>query len=170
MKRIGFFVDVNNLYYCVAKYFKGRRLDYRHYYRFVADLGNITKAIAYGAERGDEAAKFKQVLKTIGLTPKYKPVRELDKNHLKADWDVGITIDIVLATPDLDTIVLGSADGDLEPLVTWCREQGKDVIIIASGISRYLKDNATECIEIPESLVEPFKRKKKNEASKTKRS
>jgi len=169
MKKIGFFVDVSNLYHCIAKHFRGKCLDYRHYYQFVKDFGDITKAIAYGSEIGDETLKFKRVLYNIGFEPKYKSVREIDKDRLKADWDVGITIDIVLMTPELDTIVLGSADGDLEPLVTWCRSQGKDVIVIACGISGDLKKAATEAIEIPESLVEPFKRKKKNEATQTKR-
>ena len=169
MKKIGFFVDVSNLYYCVAKHFRGRRLDYRHYYKFVQDFGEVVTAIAYGAEKGDEALKFKRVLRNIGFEPKYKEVREVDHDRLKADWDVGITIDIVLEEPDLDIIILGSADGALEPLVTWCIEQDKKVIIIACGISRDLKEVATEAIEIPESLVEPFKRKKKNEASQTKR-
>jgi uncharacterized LabA/DUF88 family protein len=169
MKKIGFFVDVSNLYYCVAKHFRGKRLDYRHYYQFVADFGEVVIAVAYGAEKEDEATKFKRVLRNIGFETKYKPVKELDKDRLKADWDVGITIDIVLKTPELDTIVLGSADGDLEPLVAWCRSQGKDVIILACGISGDLKKIATEAIEIPESLVEPFKRKKKNEATQTKR-
>ena len=72
MKRIGFFVDVSNLYYCVKKHFKGRQLDYRRYYDFVKDFGNITTAIAYGSEVGDETEKFKQVLKNIGFEPKYK--------------------------------------------------------------------------------------------------
>lgn len=172
MKRIGIFVDVSNLYYCVAKHFRGRHLDYRHYYDFIKDFGEVVTATAYGAEMEDEAAKFKRVLTNIGFTPKYKPVKEISKDIFKADWDIGITIDITLWTPNLDIIVLGSADGDLEPLVSWCRSQNTDVIVIACSISRHLKEVATECIEIPGSLVEPFKRKKKkvNEASKTKRS
>ena len=40
-KRIGMFVDISNLYYCVGKKFPGRKLDYRKYKRFVEDLGEI---------------------------------------------------------------------------------------------------------------------------------
>ena len=162
MKRIGFFVDVNNLYYCVAKHFKGRRLDYRHYYSFIKDFGEVVIAIAYGAEMKDEAEKFKCVLRNIGFEPKYKFVRETESSKLKADWDVGIAIDIAVKASELDLVILGSADGGLEPIVTWCREQDIEVIVIACGISRDLREAATECIEIPDSLVEPFKRRKKN--------
>jgi len=157
MKRIGIFADVSNLYYCISKKYRGKKLDYRKYYEFVADIGEISQAIAYGAQIGNEAAGFIHALKAVGFQAKYKtPKQYNDENRTrrKADWDVGITIDVVNMAPRLDVIVLGSADGDLAPLVHWCRQKGIDVIIIACGISRELKDMSNEFIEIPESLLE----------------
>jgi uncharacterized LabA/DUF88 family protein len=160
-KRIGVFADVSNLYYCISLKFKGRKLDYKAYYDFVVDLGDVQQAIAYGAQVENEAASFIHCLKEIGFTPKYKKPKafhgEGTKLKRKADWDVGIVIDIVNMIDRLDLVVLGTADGDLEPLVSWVRQKGIDVIIVACGISRELKETATKFIEIPESLLEKVK-------------
>lgn len=159
MKRIGVFVDVSNLYFCIGKRYRGKKLDYKKYHSFVADLGEVTIARAYGAAMGNEADRFIAKLHAIGFETRYKTPREFkeaDEGRVrrKADWDVGIAIDIVRTAPKLDTIVLGSADGDMEPIVSWCKELGIKVIVLASTISDDLKKTAYECIEIPESLLE----------------
>jgi len=157
MKRIGVFVDVSNLYYCIGLKYKGRKLDYNAYLTFIKDLGEVVQAIAYGAQIDNEAAAFIYCLQEIGFQPKYKTPKvysSKDKIKKKADWDVGIAIDIVNMVDRLDLIVLGTADGNLEPAVTWAMQRGVDVIILASGISRELKDSATRYIEIPVSLLE----------------
>lgn len=157
MKRLGIFVDVSNLYYCISKKFDKRKLDYRKYYKFIADLGEVQQAIAYGCQMHGEANGFLNCLKKIGFTTKYKATKTFhnsDGLRHKADQDVQIAIDIVNMLPAMDMIILGSADGDLAPAVEWARMHGVDVVILASGISRDLKEVATKFIEIPESLLE----------------
>ena len=163
MKRIGMFVDVSNLYYCVNKKFGKRKLDYRKYMQFVEDLGQIQKAIAYGAQMSNQARGFILCLKEIGFETKYKTPKtyhgEGTDIKRKADWDVGIAMDMVNMIDRFDMIVLGSGDGDMLPVVEWATRQGVDVVILACTISRDLKDHATTCIEIPESLLETPKPK-----------
>lgn len=157
MKRIGVFVDVSNIYYCIGKKFEGRKLDYRAYLDYIRDLGEITKVIAYGSQLSTEAAGFIHCLQKIGYQTKFKSVKTYSQDQelrRKADWDVGITMDIVNMIDRFDMIILGSADGDLEPVVDWAMRRGVDVIILACGISRDLKDKSTQFIEIPESLLE----------------
>ena len=159
MKRIGIFVDVSNLYYCISKKFDRRKLDYKKYYNFIKDLGEIQQAIAYGAQLRGEASSFLHCLKKIGFESKYKITKTFhnaDGIRRKADCDVTITIDIVNMINSIDMVVLGSADGDLAPTVGWVRSHGVDVVVFASGISRDLKDVATKYIEIPESLLETY--------------
>jgi uncharacterized protein (TIGR00288 family) len=156
-KRIGVFCDISNMYYCIGKKFRKRKLDYKKYLAYAKELGDIAYAIAYGAQMQGEAAFFIQCLKNFGYEPKYKaPKNYHNRNNFrrKADWDVGITMDIVRKIDDIDMIILGTADGDLTPLVEWAKERGKSVIILACGISRELKDAATTFIEIPESMLE----------------
>jgi len=157
MKRIGIFADVSNLYYCIGKHYGGKKLDYKKYYDFIVELGEIKLATAYGAQIGNESANFIYCLKQIGFTPKYKCPKSYNNDKelkRKADWDVGIAIDIVNTVDRLDIIVLGSADGDLCPVVEWAQLKGVKVIILACGISRDLKNLVSEYIEIPETMLE----------------
>jgi uncharacterized LabA/DUF88 family protein len=156
-KRIGVFCDVSNLYYCIGKKFDKRKLDYRAYLQYARDLGEVQHAIAYGAQLNNEASGFIHCLKQIGFEAKYKSPKDYhnrDNFKRKADWDVGIAIDIVRMLDRLDMIILGTADGDLKALVEYAKERGVDVVVLACGISRELKDSATKFIEIPESMLE----------------
>ena len=164
MKRIGVFVDVSNLYYCIHKKYKGRKLDYRKYLAFIKDLGDMQVAIAYGSQMNNQASAFVYCLKAIGFNTKFKSPKtyvNLGETGIrrKADWDVGIAIDIVKMIDRLDMVILGSGDGDMLPVVEWAMDKGVDVVVLASGISRDLKDKATKFIEIPESLLEVDKPK-----------
>jgi len=112
-----------------------------------------------------QANGFIACLKHLGFQPKFKQpktyVTDAAKSGIlrKADWDVGITIDIVQTIARLDMIILGSADGDMLPVVEWAMNTGVEVVVIASGISLDLKDKATKFIEIPESFLEAVKPK-----------
>ena len=159
MKRILVCADISNLYYCISKKYEGRRLDYSKLLKNVSDLGEIQKSIAYGAQMGKEASAFIHCLKKLGFETKYKEPRIFYSPGVvrrKADWDVGIAMDIVNAIDmkSVDMVVLGTADGDLSPCVEWARARGVDVVILACGISRELKKTATTFIEIPESYLE----------------
>lgn len=156
-KRIGVFVDVSNIYYCIGKKFEKRKLDYRKYLAFVRDFGELVKVLAYGSQMNNEAAGFIHALQKIGFQTKFKAVKSYQDEaalRRKADWDVGITMDIVNMIDRFDMIILGTADGDLEPVVKWAVNRGVDVIVFACGISKDLKSVATQFIEIPESLLE----------------
>ena len=157
MKRIGVFVDVSNIYYCVQRAYNKRKLDYRKYLEYVASLGEVKRAIAYGCQIRDEAKGFIQCLEYAGFETKFKGVKSYREEaglRRKADWDVGIAIDIVRLVENLDIVILGTADGDLVPVVEWCIERGIKVIVFACGVSKDLKETATEFFEIPESLLE----------------
>jgi len=156
-KRIGIFMDVANLYGTVGVKYGSRKLDYRAYYEYVKDFGDIVMCNAYGSQMNNEAAGFINCLKSIGYHPKYKRIKSYTKEGYtkhKADWDVGIAIDIVKAIANLDMVILGSADGDFQPLTQWILEQGKQVIVLACGISRDLRETCTDAIEVPESMLE----------------
>ena len=162
-KRIGIFVDISNLYYCIGKKYPSRKLDYRKYLKFVKDLGEISVAVAYGAQISGQANGFIYCLKQIGFQTKFKtPKTYANKEDdyvlkRKADWDVGITMDIVNMIDRIDMIILGTGDGDMLPVVEWAMAKGVEVVVIATGISKDLKDKATKYIEIPESFLECVK-------------
>jgi uncharacterized LabA/DUF88 family protein len=165
-KRVGIFMDVANLYGTIGARYGSRKLDYKAYYTYASDFGDVVMSNAYGSQMKDEATGFINCLRDIGFSPIYKKIKCYhNDDHIKhkADWDVGIAIDIVKAIANLDMVILGSADGDFQSLTKWILEQGKQVLILACGISKDLRETCTEAIEIPESMLEGKNEKNKME-------
>jgi len=118
MTRIALFADVQNIYYTTRQAY-GRQFDYRALWRRVSVLGTIVSARAYAIDRGDDGQqKFQNALRQIGFEVKLKPYIQRADGSAKGDWDVGITIDLMEAAPQVDKIVLLSGDGDFDRLLT----------------------------------------------------
>ena len=117
MKKIAIFVDVQNIYYTTRDTY-GRQFNYRKFWQLISDEGDIVVANAYAIHRGDDKQqKFQDALKHIGFTVKLKPYIQRSDGSAKGDWDVGITIDVMEAAKDVDTVVLLSGDGDFDMLL-----------------------------------------------------
>ncbi|MBT8142358.1 MAG: NYN domain-containing protein, partial [Gammaproteobacteria bacterium] len=116
-KRIAIFVDVQNIYYTTRDTF-GKAFNYRKFWKRVSTQGEIVTAIAYATDKGDDSQiKFQDALRHIGFTVKLKPYITRKDGSAKADWDVGITIDVLDMTRDVDTVILLSGDGDFDLLL-----------------------------------------------------
>lgn len=117
MKRIAIFADVQNIYYTTRQAY-GRQFNYRQLWQRISSEGEINSATAYATHRGDDKQlKFQDALKHIGFTVKLKPYIQRSDGSAKGDWDVGITIDVMEAAKDVDTVVLLSGDGDFDLLL-----------------------------------------------------
>lgn len=121
MKKIAVFVDVQNIYYTTRQAY-GRQFNYRKLWERIRAQGQIVSATAYAIHRGDEKQlKFQSVLKHIGFTVKLKPFIQRSDGSAKGDWDVGITIDVMDISRDVDIVVLLSGDGDFDLLMNKIR-------------------------------------------------
>ena len=117
MKKIAIFVDVQNIYYTTRDSF-GRQFNYRKLWQQLSDEGEIVAATAYAIARNDDSQiKFQDALKHIGFEIKLKPYIQRSDGSAKGDWDVGITIDIMQTSPNVDTVILLSGDGDFDLLL-----------------------------------------------------
>ena len=117
MKKIAVFVDVQNIYYTTRDSY-GRQFDYRKFWERLSKQGEIILANAYAIQRDDDRQKkFQDALRHIGFTIKLKPYIQRSDGSAKGDWDVGITIDVMEAARDVDTVVLLSGDGDFDLLL-----------------------------------------------------
>ncbi len=117
MKKIAIFVDVQNIYYTTRDTY-GRQFDYREFWKRITAEGEIVLANAYAIHRGDDKQKkFQDALKHIGFDVKLKPYIQRSDGSAKGDWDVGITIDVMEAARDVDTVILLSGDGDFDMLL-----------------------------------------------------
>jgi uncharacterized LabA/DUF88 family protein len=152
-RKIGLFVDISELFNNISRTYNQRRLDYEKYYEFVADLGVIQCAIAYGSQKYNEAEGFRYCLKQIGFETKYKRPKIKPQGTRRVNWNVEIVLDVISKVERFDCLVLGSSDKELTPLVNWARSKGLTVIILACDVGKSLEKAATRVIEIPQSLL-----------------
>ena len=122
MKKIAVFVDVQNIYYTCRQAYQ-RQFNYREFWRQLNEMGDVVVANAYAIERGDEKQRrFQSALRQIGFNVRLKPYILRSDGSSKGDWDVGICIDVMDASPKVDSIVLLSGDGDFDLLLHKVRQ------------------------------------------------
>jgi uncharacterized LabA/DUF88 family protein len=125
VNKIAIFVDVQNIYYTTRDIY-GRQFNYRKLWEKISAEGDIVSASAYAIDRNDDRQlKFQDALKHIGFTVKLKPYIQRSDGSAKGDWDVGITIDVLEAARDVDTVVLLSGDGDFDLLLEKIKQDYK---------------------------------------------
>ena len=112
MEKVSIFVDVQNIYYTCRQTY-GRNFDYNTFWAEVTRDRELVSAYAYATDRGDaKQMQFQGILHAIGFTVKLKPVLKRRDGSTKADWDIGIALDVYESAPQCDTIVLLTGDGD----------------------------------------------------------
>ena len=156
MKSIAIFVDVQNIYYTTRQIY-GRQFNYRKLWQQISAEGEIISATAYAIDRGDsQQLKFQNALEHIGFTVKLKPFIQRRDGSAKGDWDVGITIDVMEAAQNADTIILLSGDGDfhllLEKIKLDCAVS-VEVYGVPSLTANALKESASIYHPIEEELL-----------------
>lgn len=156
MKAIAVFVDVQNIYYTTRQAY-GRQFNYRKLWQRLSAEGEIVSAIAYATHRGDEKQyKFQNALRHIGFAVKLKPFIQRSDGSAKGDWDVGITIDVMEAARDVDTVVLLSGDGDFDLLlekITKDYSVSTEVYGVPALTAKSLIDSAGVYYRIEEDLL-----------------
>ena len=129
-QRVGVLVDIQNLYYSAKVLYK-KKVNFGQLLKSGVGDRKLIRAIAYGIKtlEGQEE-KFFEALEKAGFEVKTKDLQIFPGGAKKGDWDVGIAIDAVKMSKNLDAIVLVSGDGDYIPLVkyiqstTGCRVEG----------------------------------------------
>ncbi len=156
MNRIAIFVDVQNIYYTTRQAY-GRQFNYRKLWQRISAEGKIISATAYATHRGDDKQlKFQNALKTIGFTVKLKPYIQRRDGSAKGDWDVGITMDVIEAAKDVETVVLLSGDGDFDLLLEKIKKDfavSTEVYGVPALTAKSLIDSASIYHRIEEDLL-----------------
>jgi len=156
VKRIAIFVDVQNIYYTTRQAYN-RQFNYRKLWQKISAEGEIVSATAYAIHRNDDQQKkFQDALMHIGFDIKLKPFIQRSDGSAKGDWDVGITIDIIEAANDVDTVVLLSGDGDFDQLLDKIKKDYKvsaEVYGVPSLTANSLIDAASIYHPVDEDLL-----------------
>ncbi|MCX6731633.1 MAG: NYN domain-containing protein [Candidatus Parcubacteria bacterium] len=108
--------------------------------------------------------KYLKYLNSVGFNTFTKPLKKIktnDTNHIyKANFDVEITVDILLDKSKIDEIIIFSGDSDFQYLIKKLKDAGKKVNIYSSRktISWELKLGASNIFYL-EDIKNQIKRK-----------
>ena len=139
-QRVRVFIDTQNVYHSAKNIYHSR-----------ANFGNILKdavagrrlvrarAYAVTTESGEEKGFFEALTK-LGIEMRLKELQIFSGGAKKADWDVGLAVDAIVASQKLDTVILITGDGDFVPLVQYLQTHGGcQVEVVSFGRSTSLK-------------------------------
>jgi uncharacterized LabA/DUF88 family protein len=149
-QRVGVFIDVQNMYYSAKNLF-GAKVNFGNIVKEATAGRKLIRAIAYVVStEGKEEQPFFDALYNLGIETKDKPLQIFWGGEKKADWDVGLAVDAIRFSPNLDAIVLVGGDGDYVPLVEYLRAHGKQVEVVSFGstTSAKLIDAADDFIDL----------------------
>lgn len=146
--RVYVFIDAANIFY------SQRTLKWRISYErlrayFEKECGEC-KLFVYTAQdiNRPQQERFLRMLKSNGYIVRTKPVKKIRISHgiyeWKGDFDVEVTMDILIHLADYDSLVLLSGDSDFAPVIERVKSQGKRVIVMSAKhhISRELLELA----------------------------
>src|SRR3989338_5640146 len=149
-QRVGVFVDAANMYHSAKNLF-GARVNFTEVLKAAVNDRRLIRAIAYVIKsHSAEEQSFFEALDKGGFEVKTKDLQVFAGGTKKADWDVGITIDVISLASKLDVVVLVTGDGDFIPLVEYLQFQGQLVEVVAFGetTSIRLKEAADDVIDL----------------------
>ena len=146
-------IDVQNLYHSAKNLYQAR-VNFGEILKLAVSNRNLIRAFAYVVRtKTGEEKPFFEALTKLGIETRVKDLQEFYGGMKKADWDVGIAVDAIKMSPNVDTIVIASGDGDFTPLVEYLKNQGKRVEVIAFGrsASSHLEEVTDEFINLEEA-------------------
>ncbi len=148
-QRVGIFIDVSNMYWAVRR--MRASLNFKAVREIAVAKRKLIRAVAYAVSSGaSEEKKFFEAVAKAGFEVKLKELQVYFSGKKKADWDVGITMDMVRLAPILDVVVLVSGDGDYVPVVEYLQNTGHLVEVMAfeEGVSTNLVEKADAFINM----------------------
>ena len=152
-QRLAIFIDVQNLYHSAKNLYQAR-VNFREIIKTGVSDRKLIRSFAYVVRtKTGEEKPFFDALVNLGIETRVKDLQEYYGGLKKADWDVGIAVDAIKTSGNLDVIVLVSGDGDYVPLVDYLKNHGKRVEVLAFGksTSSKLRESADEFIDLSES-------------------
>jgi uncharacterized LabA/DUF88 family protein len=130
-QRVGIFIDTQNLYHTARHLFR-KRVNFKNVLEDAVAGRKLIRAIAYViSTKTEEEAPFFESLEKLGIELQNKELIEYASGAKKADWDVGLAIDVVRMIDMLDVIIILSGDGDFTPLVEYVQNKGRRVEVMS---------------------------------------
>lgn len=155
-ERMFVFVDVINLFGAVKSVHNGRKIDYEKYYDRIEDEGDVIGAFAYGAYVADETNGFIECLQRARFRPNYVKAEIFNDQPdvRRTDRTKDMICDIAQIMDRADTIVLGTLNINMIPVIDLLKARGIKVILYSCNVKRELKEAADEYWFINETVLE----------------
>lgn len=152
-QRVGVFIDTQNLYHSAKNIYRAR-VNFGNVLKDAVADRRLVRARAYSVttESGEEKGFFDALAK-VGIEMITKDLQIFYGGAKKADWDVGLAVDAIIAAPKLDTVILVTGDGDFIPLVKYLQvHSGCQVEVVSFGrsTSGKLKEAADDFLDLDE--------------------
>ncbi|KKQ03296.1 MAG: hypothetical protein US18_C0010G0019 [Parcubacteria group bacterium GW2011_GWB1_36_5] len=152
-QRVGVFIDTQNLYHSARNLYKAR-VNFGAVLKDAVAGRKLVRAVAYviTTEAGDEK-NFFEALTKLGIETKTKDLQIFSGGTKKADWDVGLAVDVIKMAPRLDSAVIVSGDGDFIPLVEYLQTIGVQVEVVSfsKSTSGKLREAAADFVDLSEN-------------------
>lgn len=152
-QRVSVLMDVQNMYHS-AKNIYGARVNFKEVLKAAVAGRKLIRAVAYVIRtETPEERSFFEALGKSGIEVKMKDLQIFPGGIKKGDWDVGIAVDAIKFSDQMDAIVLVTGDGDFIPLVEYLRlNKGIQTEVIAFGKSASAKliEAADDFIDLSE--------------------
>ena len=141
-QRVGIFIDTQNLYHSARTGFNSH-VNYKALVENAVAGRHLVRAFAYVIKSDtSEESKFFDALIDLGIETRVKDLQIFFSGEKKADWDVGIAIDIVRMSEKLDAVVLVSGDGDFTEVLKYVRSRG-----IRAEVMAFRKTTSSKLLE-----------------------
>jgi len=141
-QRVGIFIDTQNLYHSARSSFHSH-VNYKALVENAVAGRQLVRAFAYVIRsESSEESKFFDALTDLGIETRVKDLQVFYSGEKKADWDVGIAIDIVRLSEKLDAVVLVSGDGDFTEVLKYVRSRG-----IRAEVMAFRKTTSSKLLE-----------------------
>ncbi|MCF7836065.1 MAG: NYN domain-containing protein [Candidatus Marinimicrobia bacterium] len=150
-QRIAVLVDVQNMYHSAKALYK-KRVNFKEILKEAVAGRKLIRAIAYVVRtETPEEKTFFEALHKAGFEVKSKDLQIFPGGMKKGDWDVGIAIDAVKLSGQMDSIVLVAGDGDFIPLIEylkWNKGIQTEVMAFGKSTSSKLKETADGFVDL----------------------
>lgn len=133
-QKVNVFIDTQNIYHS-SKNLYDSKVDFKRLVDILVGDRSLINVLAY-VIRSDFTPKeidFFEALISQGIRLRIKDLQVYPDGSKKADWDIGIAVDVIRFSSLVDVVILVTGDGDFSPLVEYLQNQGKQVEIAGFG-------------------------------------
>lgn len=154
--KVAILLDQANLA-AVAHLAHHRKVNFEGLLRELAAGRTLGKAVAFVVDNGGQRFDaFCDTLRRAGWDLRIKRPKTFADGTQKADWDMSLAVEAIDQAESHRTIIIGSGDGDFEPLVRWLKRQGTQVEVAAfpEGLAQELSTVADRVHRLGTDVLE----------------